>query len=50
MFLSLGLCGTYDGDISNELQKPDLTLDLTVVIEERPDDFITSWRYVPDMA
>lgn len=41
-----GLCGTFDGDSSNDLMMPDGTIFVPVVGEERfPNEFSLSWRY-----
>ena len=42
--LITGLCGTWDGDITNELTKMDGVLDSET--GRRPNVFIETWRWV----
>ncbi len=42
--ISSGLCGTYDGDFSNDRRYPDGRLDTSRASE--PNEYIKSWRYV----
>ena len=37
-----GLCGTFDGDVTNEFTKSDGSVDTSNGL--RPDNFIASWR------
>ncbi len=42
--ISSGLCGTYDGDSSNDRRYPDGRLDTSRASE--PNEYIKSWRFV----
>ncbi len=41
-YICSGLCGTYDGDNSNDLRYPDGRLDTSGASE--PNDYLLSWK------